>query len=165
MTKIIFGIILILIAIACIYPIQTFILPIGTSIFMNNNADSDLTKGFGEVRIEDYIKYEKVGIEAYGECYAVYFNEEQSDKINVQISNDENWTSKPFKDKFINDYKKFNIDNYEKPYYYLVEIDKDYNIIETNRDILENKKISWYRSAIYDSNNKTFYYYCKHYEK
>lgn len=45
------------------------------------------------------------------------------------------------------------------------EIDKDYNIIETNRDILDNKKINWYKTAIYNSNKKILYYYCKHYEK
>lgn len=165
MIKNILGIMIIVLAIIFIYPIQTVIVPSIVSIFMNNNSDSNLIRGFGEVRIERYERCEKIGAEAYGECYAIYFNEEQANKIEMQINNDEEWTSKPFKDKFIDDYKKFNINNLEESYYYLVEIDKEYNIIETNRDILDNKKIEWYKTAIYDSNNKILYYYCKHYEK
>ena len=45
------------------------------------------------------------------------------------------------------------------------EFDKNYNAIETNREILDNKPIEWYKSAIYDSDNKTLYYYYRHYEK
>lgn len=166
MFKIILGIMLIVFTIIFINPIVNVIIPAGTSIFLNDyNSDSNLIKGFGEVRIESYDRCEKIGTEAYGECYAIYFNEEQANKIKMQINNDEKWTSKPFKDKFIDDYKKFNINNWGESYYYLVEIDKDYNIIETNRNILDNKKIEWYKSAVYDSDNKTLYYYFKHYEK
>ena len=165
MIKNILVIMLILLAIIFIYPIQTAIVPAVVSIFMNNNSDSNLIRGFGEVRIESYERCEKIGTEAYGECYAIYFNEEQANKIKMQINNDEKWTSKPFKDKFFDDYKKFNINNEGESYYYLVEIDKDYKIIETNRDILDNKKIEWYKTAIYNNDSKILYYYCKHYEK
>ena len=163
--KNILGIMLVILAITFIYPIQAVIVPIGASIFTDNNSDSDLIKAFGMVKIENYEKYEKIGTEAYGECYAIYFNEEQANRIKLQINNDEKWTDKPFKDKFINDYKKFNISNLGESYYYLVEIDKNYNIIETNRNLLDNKKIEWYRTAIYNSSNKILYYYSKHYEK
>ena len=166
MVKNILGIMLIVIAIIFIYPIETVIISIGTSIFINNyNSDSDLIKGFGEVKIESYERYEKIGTEAYGECYAIYFNEEQANRIKMQISNDEKWTSKPFKSKFINDYKKFNINNLGESYYYLGEIDKEYNIMEENRDILDNKKMDWYKSAIYDNDKRILYYYCRHYER
>ena len=165
MIKNILEIMLIVLAIIFIYPIQTVIVPAVVSICMNDNSDSNLIKGFGDVKIESYERCEKIGTEAYGECYAIYFNEEQANKIKVQIDNDEKWINKPFNDRFIGDYKKFNINNWGESYYYLVEIDKDYNIIETNRDILDNKKIEWYKSAIYNNDNRILYYYCKHYEK
>ena len=37
--------------------------------------------------------------------------------------------------------------------------------IETNREILDNKPIEWYKSAIYDRDNKILLYYYRHYEK
>ncbi len=161
MIKNILGIILIVFAIISIYTIQNVIVPIS----INDNSDSELIKSFGDVKIENYEKYEKIGREAYGECYVIYFNEEQANSIIRQINNDKNWTSKILKNKFITDYEKFNIKNLGESYYYIVEMDKDYNIVETNRDILDNKKIEWYKTAIYNNENKVLYYYYKHYEK
>lgn len=165
MIKTILAGLLIIVAIIFIYPIETFIIPIGMSIFSNNNSDGELIKGFGKVKFEDYERYEKIGTEAYSKCYAIYFNEEQANVIEEQINSDENWTREPFNEKLINNYKKFNVNNFENSYYYLIEFDKDYNTIETNREILDNKPIEWYKSAIYDSNNKILYYYYRHYEK
>ena len=59
MIKNILGIMLIVLAIIFIYPIQTVIVPSIVSIFMNNNSDSNLIRGFGEVRIESYERCEK----------------------------------------------------------------------------------------------------------
>ena len=113
-----------------------------------------------------YKKYEKIeSDDVYVDCYAIYFNEKQSNAIESQINSDENWTKKPFNEKIINKYKKVNVNNFENSYYYLIEFDKNYNAIETNREILDNKPIEWYKSAIYDSDNKTLYYYYRHYEK
>ncbi len=165
MLKTIVGIILIASIIIFIYPIGNIIIPEGIKLFSNNNTDSELIKGFGKVKIEDYERYEKIGMEAYSKCYAIYFNEKQANVIENQINSDENWTRKPFNEKIINNYKKFNVNKFENSYYYIIEFDKDYNTIETNREILDNKQIEWYKSAIYDGNNKTLYYYYRHYEK
>lgn len=165
MLKTIVGIILIISAIIFIYPIENIIMPIGIRLFSNNRTDGELIKGFGKVKVENYEKYEKIGTDAYSKCYAIYFNEEEANAIEKQINSDENWTRKEFNEKLINNYKKFNVNNFENSYYYLIEFDKNYNTIETNREILDNKPIEWYKSAIYDSNNKTLYYYYRYYEK
>lgn len=164
--KAIFVDLLIVVAIMFIYPLESIIMSIGMSIFSNSSSDKDLIKGFGNVRIENYKKYEKIeSDDVYVDCYAIYFNEKQSNAIESQINSDENWTKKPFNEKIINKYKKVNVNNFENSYYYLIEFDKNYNAIETNREILDNKPIEWYKSAIYDSDNKTLYYYYRHYEK
>ena len=165
MIKTIIASLLILNAIIFIYPIESFIIPIGMSIFSDKSSDGELIKGFGKVKVENYERYEKIGIEAYSKCYAIYFNEEQANIIEKQINSDENWTNKPFNEQIINNYKKLNVKDFEKTYYYLIEFDRDYNTIETNREVLDNKKIEWYKSAIYDSDNKILYYYYRHYEK
>ena len=72
---------------------------------------------------------------------------------------------KPFNEKLINNYKKFNVNNFENSYYYLMEFDKNYNTIETNQEKLDDKPIEWYKSAIYDTDSMTLYYYYKHYQK
>ncbi len=166
MLKTISGIILIMGVIIFMYPMENMIVAMGTSIFINDhNSDGNLIKGFGNVKIENYKEYKELGADAYCDCKAIYFNEEQANKIEMQIGKDEKWTSKPFKDKFFNDYKKFNVNDFGKSYYYLVEFDRNYNIIETNRAVLDNKKMEWYVSAIYDSDNKILYYYNRHYQK
>ena len=92
-------------------------------------------------------------------------NKKKANDIEKQINNDENMTRQPLNEKIINNYKKFNVNNFENLYYYLIEFDKDYNTIETNREILDNKPIEWYKSAIYDTDSKTLYYYYKYYQK
>ena len=165
MIKTIVGIIFIVSALIFIYPIENIIMPTGIRLFSDNRTDGELIKGFGKVKVEDYEKYEKIGTEAYSDCYAIYFNEEQANVIEKQINSDENWTRKAFNEKLINNYKKFNVNNFENSYYYLIEFDKDYNTIETKREILDNKTIEWYKAAIYDTDSKTLYYYYKHYQK
>ena len=61
MIKAIFVDLLIVVAIMFIYPLESIIMPIGMSIFSNSSSDKDLIKGFGNVRIENYKKYEKIG--------------------------------------------------------------------------------------------------------
>ncbi len=165
MLKTIVGIILIASTIIFIYPIGNIIIPEGIKLFFDNSTDGKLIKGFGKAKIESYERYEKIGTEAYSKCYAIYFNKKQANAIENQINSDENWTRQPFNEKIINNYKKFNVNNFENLYYYLIEFDKDYNTIETNREILDNKPIEWYKSAIYDTDSKTLYYYYKYYQK
>lgn len=166
MIKTIIASLLILNAIIFIYPIESFIIPIGMSVFSNKSSDGKLIKGFGKLKIEYYENYEKIeSDDVFAECYAIYFNEKQAKIIEEQINSDENWTNKPFNEQIINNYKKLNVKDFEKTYYYLIEFDRDYNTIETNREVLDNKKIEWYKSAIYDSDNKILYYYYRHYEK
>ena len=120
----------------------------------------------GKLNSKTIKKYEKIeSDDVYADCYAIYFNEKQANAIESQINSDENWKIKPFNEKIINNYKKINVNNFENFYYYLIEFDKDYNTIETNREIINNKPIEWYKSAIYDGNNKILYYYYRHYEK
>ena len=107
MIKAIFVDLLIVVAIMFIYPLESIIMPIGMSIFSNSSSDKDLIKGFGNVRIENYKKYEKIeSDDVYVDCYAIYFNEKQSNAIESQINSDENWTREPFNEKIINKYKK-----------------------------------------------------------
>lgn len=165
MIKTILASILIMVVIIFICPIGNIIIPEGIELFSSNNTDGELIKGFGKVKVEDYERYEKIGTEAYSKCYAIYFNEKQANVIENHINSDENWTRKPFNEKIINNYKKLNVNNFENLYYYLIEFDKDYNTIETNREILDNKPIEWYKSAIYDGYKKVLYYYNRCYEK
>ena len=167
MIKMITLSLLIIVSIIFIYPIETFIIPAYINIFEKDySSDDKLIKGFGKVKFESYEEYKKMETDdVYGECYAIYFNEEQANAIEEQINSDENWTIKPFNEKIFNNYKKLNVNNLDNSYYYLIEFDKNYNTIETNREILDNKPIEWYKSAIYDGNNKTLYYYYRHYEK
>ena len=80
--KAIFVDLLIVVAIMFIYPLESIIMPIGMSIFSNSSSDKDLIKGFGNVRIENYKKYEKIeSDDVYVDCYAIYFNEKQSNDI------------------------------------------------------------------------------------
>lgn len=167
MIRTILEIIFIVSAIVFIYPMKSIIIPIGTSIFANDNGSyNKLTKEFGEVKIESYVEYKELETDdVYGKCYAIYLNEEQANSIEMQINKDESWTSSSFKEGLMNNYKKLNINVLGKSYYYLIEFDKDYNTIETKREVLDNKKIEWYKSAIYDCDNKILYYYCRYYEK
>ena len=158
---------LIIVVIIFLYPIEIFIKPDYIDIFEKDyNSNDKLIKGFGEVKFESYEEYKKIETDdVYAECYAIFFNEEQANIIEKQINCDESWTSKPFNEKIINNYKKLNINDFGQAYYYIIEFDKDYNTIEINQEILDSKKIEWYKSAIYDSDNKTLYYYYRHYEK
>lgn len=166
MIKTIFVSLLIVVAIIFIYPLKSIIIPTGMSIFSDSSSDKDLIKSFGKANIESYEKYEKIeSDDVYADCYAIYFNEKQANAIENQINSDENWKRKPFNEKIINNYKKLNVNNFENLYYYLIEFDKDYNTIETNREILDNKPIEWYKSAIYDGYKKVLYYYNRCYEK
>ena len=167
MIKTILVSVFIVLAIIFIYPIEMFITTGGLSILIeNHNYDGKLIKGFGKAKIESYERYEKIELDdVYADCYVIYFNEEQANAIENQINSDENWTRKAFNEKLINNYKKFNVNNFENSYYYLIEFDKNHNTIETNREILDNKPIEWYKSAIYDGNNKILYYYYRYYEK
>ena len=166
MLKTIVGILLIASTIIFIYPIGNIIIPEGIKLFSDNSTDGELIKCFGKAKIESYERYEKLDMDdVYCECYSIYFNEKQANAIENQINSDENWTIKPFNEKIFNNYKKLNVNNLDNSYYYLIEFDKNYNTIETNREILDNKPIEWYKSAIYDGNNKTLYYYYRHYEK
>lgn len=166
MLKTVLVTILIILAIIFIYPIDIIISTIGTGIFMDAYTHkSDCLISFNSVKIEEYEKYEKLGEKVYGSCYAIYFNEEQANNIEMQIKNDENWTTKSFKEKFVEDYKKFNINESGKCYYYLIQLNRDGFIVETNRDVLDNKELEWYESAIYDTDNKILYYYYEHYSR
>lgn len=166
MIKTIFVSLLIVVAIIFIYSLKSIIIPTGMSIFSDSSSDKDLIKSFGKANIESYEKYEKIeSDDVYADCYAIYFNEKQANAIENQINSDENWKRKPFNEKIINNYKKLNVNNFENLYYYLIEFDKDYNTIETNREILDNKPIEWYKSAIYDGYKKVLYYYNRCYEK
>ena len=166
MLKTILATILIILAIVFIYPIETIVATIETIILSDvYTSQSDCLISFNKVKVKEYEKCEELGSEPYGICEAIYFNEEQANKIEIQIKNDENWTTKPFKENHIDDYKRFNIIELGKCYYYLIQFDRDGRIIETNREVLDNKGLEWYESAIYDSDNKILYYYYRHYEK
>lgn len=164
MMKTVLVTILIILAIICIYPISIIASTIGASIFMDAfTHKSDYIISFNNVKIEECEKYEKLGEKAYGSCYAIYFNEEQANNTEKQIKKDENWATKPFKERFVEDYKKFNINELGKCYYYLIQLNRDGFTIETNREVLDNKELEWYESAIYDTDNKILYYYYEHY--
>ena len=146
---------------------ENIILEIGLSIFTENSSiNKDLIKGFGKVKIENYEKMMDLGQRINESDYkAIYFNEEQANKIEEQINEDKNWTKREFDSDIINKYVNNNVKEFNNCYYYLIEFDRDYHIVETNRDILDKKKVKWYNSAIYDSDNNVLYYFCKYYEK
>ena len=158
--------ILIIIAIIVIFPLDIIASTIGVVMIIDaTTPKSNYIASFNNVKIEEYERYEELGEEGYGSCEAIYFNEEQAKNIEMQIKNDENWTTRPLKEEFIEDYKKFNITELGKCYYYLVQYSRDGYIIETNRDILDNRGLRWYESAVYDSDNKILYSYYEHYSR
>ena len=157
---------LIIIAIILIYPIDIIVSTIGVSIFVDAaTPKSNYLVIFNNVKVEEYERYEKLGEKAYGSCNAIYFNEEQANNIEIQIKNDEIWTTKTFEKRFIEDYEKFNINELGQCYYYLVQLNGDGFTVETNRNVLDNKELEWYESAIYDIDNKILYYYNEHYSR
>lgn len=168
MVKTVLGAMLIIIAIIFIYPIEALLSIIGLSIFMTDfNLDSN-TISFRNVKIDNYERIEELGTDVYkSKCKAIYFSEEQAKEIEKQIKIDEQWIDKPFKENILEKYNKFNVNvnNLGKSYYYLIEYDRTGVVIETNRNVLDNKGIQWYDSAIYDSDNKVLYNYYVFYER
>lgn len=167
MIKTILGTVLIIFAIVFIYPKEIIVESIiGEMIFMRNSEFDKKIVKIGDVEIDNYEKEEFFGKDGYdSECKAYYFNNEQAKEIEKQIKNDENWTDRAFSENVFSRYKKFNVNNLGKSYYYLEEYDRERFVIETKRNILDNKEIKWLYSAIYDSDNKVLYIYYIFYEK
>ena len=94
MIKAIIASILIIFAIIFTYPMENIILENELSNFTENSSiDKDLIKGFGKVKIENYEKIMDLGQKINESDYkAIYFNEEQANKIEEQINEDNNWT-------------------------------------------------------------------------
>ena len=165
MIKSILGTMLIILAIVFIYPKEIIIASIiGEIIFMGDSDTNNIM--IGDIKIENYDRLEILGEDGYNsECKAYYFDDEQAKKIKTQIENEKNWTEKPFNESIIDVYKKFNVNTLGKSYYFLKEYNREGFVIETNRDVLDNKNIKWFESAIYDSDNKVLYMYYIFYEK
>lgn len=167
MVKTFLGTVLIIFAIVFIYPKEIIVESIiGEMIFMGDPETDKNTIKIGNVEINSYERKEILGEDGYNsECKAYYFDDEQSIEIEKQIKNDENWTDIAFSENVLNGYERFNISNLGKSYYYLEEYNREGFVIETRRNILDNKEIKWYYSAIYDSDNKVLYTYYIFYEK
>ena len=167
MVKTFLGTVLIIFAIAFIYPKEIMVESIiGDLIFKGNSETDKNTIKIGNVEIKSYEKDEILGEDGYNsECKAYYFNDEQAKEIEEQIKNDEIWTDRAFSENILSRYEKFNVNNLGESYYYLEEYDREGFVIETKRSILDNKEIKWYYSAIYDSDNKVIYIYYIFYEK